>query len=139
MHRPECRDRFHEPVAFQLVEEVIDGLRRVWPGVRDPPNRAGRSTSCISCSPVRLRDGRLLALECKVSNGPKNSWKRVNREVGGKSEGWRQQFGVMVVTGVVLAGVYDLACLKTAQDNQRVAIFWEHDLSPLADFVTSVT
>jgi hypothetical protein len=32
--------------------------------------------------PIRLNDGRLLALECKVSNGPKNSWKRLQREVG---------------------------------------------------------
>jgi hypothetical protein len=27
--------------------------------------------------------------------------------------------------------------LKAAQDNQRVAIFWEHDLTPLADFVAA--
>lgn len=85
--------------------------------------------------PVRLRDGRLLALECKVSNGPKNSWKRVNREVGGKAETWRQHFGAQVVTAVVLAGVYDLACLVTAQDAQHVTLFWEHDLEPLAEFV----
>lgn len=85
--------------------------------------------------PVRLRDGRLLALECKVSNGPKNSWKRVNREVGGKAETWRQQFGAQVVTGIVLAGVYDLSCLIAAQDSQHVALFWEHDLTPLAEFL----
>jgi hypothetical protein len=85
--------------------------------------------------PVRLRDGRLLALECKVSNGPKNSWKRVNREVGGKAETWRGEFGMQVVTGVVLAGVYDLSCLVAAQDSQNVTLFWEHDLTPLADFL----
>jgi XamI restriction endonuclease len=85
--------------------------------------------------PARLRDGRLLALECKVSNGPKNSWKRVNREVGGKAETWRQHFGAQVVTAVVLAGVYDLACLVNAQDAQHVTLFWEHDLGPLAEFV----
>ena len=34
--------------------------------------------------PVRLRDGRLLAIECKVSNGAKNSWKRLNREIAGR-------------------------------------------------------
>jgi hypothetical protein len=85
--------------------------------------------------PVRLRDGRLLALECKVSNGPKNSWKRVNREVGGKAESWRQQFGMQVLTGVILAGVYDLSCLMTAQENQHVTLFWEYDLTPLSDFL----
>jgi hypothetical protein len=82
-----------------------------------------------------LRDGRLLALECKVSNGPKNSWKRVNREVGGKAETWRSQFGMQVVTSVVLAGVYHLSCLVAAQDQQKVALFWEHDLTPLAEFL----
>lgn len=86
--------------------------------------------------PARLLDGRLLALECKVSNGPKNGWKRVNREVGGKAETWRQHFGVQVLTGVVLAGVFDLSCLRTAQES-GVVIFWEHDLSPLRQFVAS--
>lgn len=84
--------------------------------------------------PARLRDGRLLALECKVSNGPKNGWKRVIREVGGKADGWRQSFGNQVLTAVVLAGVFDLSCLRSAQDN-GVILFWEHNLSPLADFV----
>jgi hypothetical protein len=68
-----------------------------------------------------------------------NSWKRVNREVGGKSDGWRQQFGAQVVTGVILAGVYDLACLTAAQKDQHVTIFWEHDLTSLADFVAAAT
>lgn len=85
--------------------------------------------------PVRLRDGRLLALECKVSNGPKNGWKRVSREVGGKAESWRQHFGTQIVTGVVLAGVFDLSCLVAVQENQHVTLFWEHSLGRLADFL----
>jgi len=88
--------------------------------------------------PVRLRDGRLLAVECKVSNGPKNSWKRVNREVGGKAETWRQHFGTQVVTAVVLAGVYDQSCLEAAQ-TQPVVLFWEHDLTPLSEFVSAIS
>lgn len=66
---------------------------------------------------------------------PKNGWKRVNREVGGKAERWRQQFGSQIVTGVVLAGVLDVACLKAAQDGQNVVVFWEHEVSPLKEFV----
>jgi len=85
--------------------------------------------------PVRLRDGRLLALECKVSNGPKNSWKRLHREVGGKSQRWNREFGVSVLTGAVLGGVFDLSCLVKAQDEQNVFLFWQHDLSPLEAFV----
>lgn len=85
--------------------------------------------------PARLKDGRLLALECKVSNGPKNGWKRLNLEVGGKAEKWRGHFGShQVVTAVVLAGVIDLASLIAAQRN-GVVLFWEHDLEPLTRFV----
>ena len=91
----------------------------------------------LRCVPIRLYDGRLLALECKVSNGPKNSWKRLHREVGGKSERWRQEFGSQVVTGAVLAGVFDQSCLQAAQDQQNVFLFWQHDLAPLTEFVVS--
>lgn len=84
--------------------------------------------------PVRLRDGRLLAIECKVSNGPKNGWKRLNREVGGKAERWRGAFGTQVVTAAVLAGTFDLSALIAGQ-NEGISIFWEHDLSALVHFV----
>ncbi len=87
--------------------------------------------------PIRLKDGRLLALECKVSNGPKNSWKRLQREVGGKADTWRREFGSRVVTGALLAGVFDLTCVRRSQEEQGVAIFWQHDLTPLLSFVDS--
>ena len=86
--------------------------------------------------PARLHDGRLFALECKVSNGPKNSWKRVNREVGGKATNWRAHFGTNLVAGVVLAGVFDLSTLTSARDH-GVVIFWEHDVEPLTEFVST--
>lgn len=86
--------------------------------------------------PVRLLDGRLLAIECKVSSGPKNGWKRLNRETGGKAEGWRTHFGTgQVITAVVLDGVFDLGCLLQAQNDQGVVIFWENDLRPLSEFL----
>ncbi|UQX90311.1 XamI family restriction endonuclease [Jatrophihabitans telluris] len=86
--------------------------------------------------PARLHDGRLMAIECKVSNGPKNGWKRVNREVGGKAQTWRSAFGNQVLTAVVLDGVFDLASLKTARDG-GVLVFWEYDLNPLKEFVVA--
>ena len=86
--------------------------------------------------PLRLHDGRLLAIECKSSNGPKNGWKRVQREVAGKADAWARAFGTQVVTAAVLAGVYDLAVLSSAQE-RNVAIFWEHDLAPLIHFAIS--
>lgn len=84
--------------------------------------------------PVRLDDGRLLSLECKVSNTPKNSWKRLNQEAIGKSNTWREHMHDQVVTGCVLAGVFDLQSLVQAQQ-QGLFIFWEHDLASLVEFV----
>lgn len=85
--------------------------------------------------PVRLRDGRLLAIECKVSNSYTNSVKRLIRETGGKSARWRSAFGDQVVTAAVLAGVFKLKNLREAQEQHRITLFWEHDLDPLAQFV----
>lgn len=86
--------------------------------------------------PTRLNDGRLLALECKVSNGPKNGWKRINREVGGKANGWRVAFGSQLITAVVVAGVFDYSCLASAQE-AGVVLFFEHDLRALTEFVAA--
>jgi hypothetical protein len=85
---------------------------------------------------VRLRDGRILALECKVSNSAVNSFKRFNREITDKAAKWRLSFGDQVVPAAVLAGVYKLENLCDAQD-EGVTIFWDHDLAPLVDFVSS--
>lgn len=85
--------------------------------------------------PVRLHDGRLLAIECKVSNTAINSRKRLNKEVGANAAHWRENFGAQVVTAAVLAGVYSLSNLILAQDHQGITIFWAHDLSPLSAFV----
>lgn len=87
--------------------------------------------------PVRLFDGRLLALECKVSNSAVNSYKRLNREIGDKAAKWNRAFGDQVVTGAVLDGVFKLSNLMDAQDRSRIAIFWEHDIRSLVDFVRS--
>lgn len=86
--------------------------------------------------PIRLHDGRLLALECKVSNSSTNSVKRLIRETCGKADLWRRAYGQQLVTGAVLAGVYKLKNLIDAQNNYGVSIFWEHDLTPLLDFIT---
>jgi predicted GNAT family acetyltransferase len=85
--------------------------------------------------PVRLLDGRLLALECKVSNGPKNGWKRIHRDVIGKAEIWGSEFGRQVITGAVVAGAYDLSCLVKAQE-RGIFLFWQQDIASLLEFVT---
>lgn len=83
---------------------------------------------------VRLRDGRLLAIECKVSNSEVNSVKRL-REVAEKAQRWTGQFGRTVVVAAVLAGVYKLEDLIGAQ-GQGIALFFEHDLTALQRFVS---
>jgi hypothetical protein len=59
----------------------------------------------IKCDvPIRLHDGRLLLIECKVSNSGVNSVKRLNRECGGKADRWRAEFGQRAICAVVLSG-----------------------------------
>lgn len=87
---------------------------------------------------ARLSDGRLLAIECKVSNSALNSVKRLNRETVGKAERWRTHYGQQVVTGAVLAGVYKVSNLVDAQ-RAGVFIFWDHDLAALDSFIRSNT
>lgn len=92
----------------------------------------------VKCDlPVRLADGRLLAIECKVSNSSVNSHKRLIHEVGNKAETWERAFGKQVLPAAVLAGVYDLAVLQRAQE-RNVLLFWEHDLGPLARQIAAV-
>lgn len=86
--------------------------------------------------PVRLFDGRLLALECKVSNSPLNSVKRLIRETGAKARIWGEEFGRKVITGAVLAGVLNLIHLESAQEDHKISVFWEHNLAPLRSFVS---
>ena len=87
--------------------------------------------------PIRLRDGRLLLVECKVSNSATNSVKRLNRECGNKSSGWREAFGTAAITAAVLAGVFKLKNLRVAQANDRLVLFWENDLGALAHLLAA--
>ena len=84
---------------------------------------------------ARLQDGRLLAIEGKVSNSSLNSIKRLIHEVGDKASNWREEFGDNVVPAAVLAGVYDMKHLKEAQNERDILIFWEHNLDSLVEFV----
>lgn len=88
--------------------------------------------------PVRLRDGRLMTIECKSSNSAVNSVKRISRETVGKSKSWQAYFGVQVVTTAVISGVYELPTLVNAQ-SEGVALFWQHDLGELISFLEKTT
>lgn len=116
---------------FDASRTPIERLDQMTPGAFSRERLLGGAKCDV---PVRLADGRLLAIECKVSNGPKNGWKRLNREVAGKADHWQRKFGEQVITAVVLAGSLDLAALENAQ-RSGVTIFWQHNLAPLVDFV----
>lgn len=85
--------------------------------------------------PTRLHDGRLLAIECKVSNSAVNSVKRLINDVGSKGSHWRDEFGAQVIPAAVLAGVFKVTNLRRAQADYGVTIFWGHNLAPLKEFV----
>jgi hypothetical protein len=103
----------------------------------------GKGTFCTECVlhgmkcdvPVRLPDGLLMPIECKVNSGQKNGWKRVSREVEGKAARWREKFGsASVVIGIMLDGNFDLGTLTRFQ-GEGYFIFWGHDPHRLVEFV----
>lgn len=84
---------------------------------------------------VGLRDRRVLAIECKVSNSSTNSVKRLNREAAGKAEKWIYEFGVRnVVPVAILSGVYKLHNIQSAQE-RGLTVYWAHDLKQLLDWI----
>lgn len=85
---------------------------------------------------VRLRDGRVMPIECKVSNSSVNSYKRLVHDTGGKAATWYRALGdAQVVPSAVLSGVFSPANCEDVQNSKRVALFWQHRLKDLSDFV----
>jgi XamI restriction endonuclease len=86
-----------------------------------------------------LRDGRILAIECKVSNTAVNSFKRVVLDTGGKATTWYREIGrANVIACAVLSGVFSPANLATVQNDKDVFLFWDHRLDDLRQFIESV-
>lgn len=86
---------------------------------------------------VGLWDGRIMAIECKVSNSSTNSVKRLNNDAAAKAEAWRSAFGtVQVVSTAVLSGVYKLHNLEDAQ-RRGLTLFWSHEISELVNWIAS--
>jgi hypothetical protein len=84
---------------------------------------------------VRLLDGRLMPIECKVSNSGTNSYKRINNDAAVKATVWTNEFGsVNVVPAAMLSGVFVLNNLEYAQD-KGLYLFWAHDMNPLKEFL----
>ena len=87
--------------------------------------------------PIRLFDGRLMAIECKVSNSEINSVKRINNDAAAKAQKWHQEFGIrQIVPTAMLSGVFKVANLFQAQ-TVGLSLFWAHNLSELQRFIDS--
>jgi hypothetical protein len=134
--------RRQELAVVQLLQSSGYELRARLRGIDTldelPRGSFSRETSLAGSKcdiPVRLHDGRLLALECKVSNSALNSVKRLIRETGGKARSWRTAYGLQVLTGAVLSGVFKLGNLVDAQESYHIALFWQHHLDALREFV----
>lgn len=87
--------------------------------------------------PVRLFDGRLMPIECKVSNSSTNSVKRLNNDAGAKAGIWHKELGTnQVVPVAVLSGVFNVLNLEQAQ-RQGLTLFWSHRLDQMEQFIVS--
>ena len=84
---------------------------------------------------VGLFDGRVMPVECKVSNSSTNSIKRLNNDAQVKAVNWISEFGhLSTVPAAVLSGVYEVRHLEQAQA-AGLTIFWTHDIDALVAFV----
>lgn len=94
---------------------------------------AGRKADIV----VTLWDGRVMPIECKVSNSSTNSVKRLNNDAAAKAVTWLQKFGTEnIVPAAVVGGVFKTHNLKSAQDD-GLTIFWGHNLDSLIAFIES--
>ena len=87
---------------------------------------------------VALHDGRVMPIECKVSNSALNSVKRLNNDAVAKATRWLDALGKdQVVPCAVLSGVFNRHNLEDAQD-AGLTIFWAHSLKPLGTFLRAI-
>lgn len=84
---------------------------------------------------VGLWDGRVMPIECKVSNSSTNSIKRINNDAAVKAKTWSHAFGVLqVVPTAVLSGVYKRGNLEQAQ-RDGLTLYWAHRLDDLVAWI----
>ncbi|MEQ8658435.1 MAG: XamI family restriction endonuclease [Hyphomicrobiales bacterium] len=86
----------------------------------------------IACG---FADSYVAAMECKVTNDPTNSVKRVN-DVLKKASAWKAHWGSFVETAALLQGVIKPEDVQRLTD-EGVKVFWSHDLDDFAEWVKS--
>ena len=125
-----------QSIGFQKVStrNISTLLQAPHPGeFCDESPLGGSKADIIAC----LWDGRVLAIEAKVSNSATNSVKRVNREAAAKATTWLSKFGTLgVIPCAVISGVFTVHNLVDAQNN-GLTIFWAHDLDRMLEFVNN--
>lgn len=127
---------FLKQAGFEQVKRPPGGIHSIDVLKKGTFTQETRLVNAKCDLPVRLRDGRLLAVECKVSGTDINSVKRLLRETGGKAEGWRRSLGeAQVIPAAVLAGSFLPSNLAEAQSRYHIFIVWDHDFSPLGKFL----
>lgn len=119
---------------IQVKRRRIDSFADLPPGLFCPESLVFGQKSDV---PVGLRNGRYLLIECKVSGSEVNSYKRLNHETVNKRDTWGKGFAAQAYTAAVLGGVFRPTNVLAAQE-RGVYIFWEHDLRPLAEFLSQV-
>lgn len=139
--RNEAKDEQEEAVAAilkqngftQVPTRVIQNVSH-FPGPGEfcqESDFGGRKADLI----VRLWDGRVLPIECKVSNSSTNSVKRLNNDAAIKAETWLSVFGTAtVVPAAVLSGVFKIHNLESAQ-LRGLTLFWAHRLDAMINFI----
>ena len=135
-----------EDAAAGVLDDL--GFKQINPGLVDSPGAVAdgqyaRATQCVTADGSSqkialaggLSGGRILALECKVSNDRTNSIKRIN-DVLKKASGWQTQWGRFVITGALLQGVFSDKEPRRLLDN-RVRIFWSHRLELFREWIAA--
>lgn len=85
-----------------------------------------------------LPDGRIMAIECKVSNSAVNSYKRLVHDTGGKATIWIDRIGrANVIPCAVMSGVFSPANCVSVQEEKGVYLFWDFRLEDLATFIAT--
>ncbi|MEL6113226.1 MAG: XamI family restriction endonuclease [Pseudomonadota bacterium] len=121
----------------RLPSETIDTRAAVPP--KHFMNKTRFATATTTAQEVDIACGfqssYVAAMECKVTNDPTNSVKRVN-DVLKKAAAWKAHWGSFVETAALLQGVIKPEDVQRLTD-EGVKVFWSHDLNAFSDWVES--
>jgi len=130
-------------VAMALTDADFEEVsRRTVKNLKEAPEpgefcRSGMFGSRDADLIVGLWDGRVMPIECKVSNSSTNSVKRLNNDAAAKATKWVTEFGKsQTVPAAVLSGVYERHNLESAQQDD-LTLFWAYKLESLIEWIES--